>query len=124
LEVPLKIHVLPPSLTLPSISAAPRDIRILGMPETSGPSARRARGRRIQRRSSTRISAKIDPLAEELGEAFVRTATSGGDEGDVDQIVEEETGGPFVETTGEDEFAYGTDASNPEDAAREPFPVT
>ena len=65
-----------------------------------------------------------DPLAEELGESFVRTATSGGEEEDLDQVVDEETGGPFVETTGEDEFAYGTDASNPEGAAREPFPVT
>jgi len=65
-----------------------------------------------------------DPLAEELGEAFVRTATSGeDDEQDIlDEIAAEEVGGPFVETSGEQEFAYDTDASNPEDATREPFP--
>ena len=67
-----------------------------------------------------------DALAEELGEAFVRTATSGEDEEEdrLDQVVPEELGGPFVETTSEREFAYDTDASNPEEATREPFPRT
>ena len=40
------------------------------------------------------------------------------------RVVDEETGGPFVETSGAIEFAEGTDASNPEDAKREPFPKT
>ena len=71
-----------------------------------------------------------DALAEELGESFVRTATGGEDDEVADeedmlgQVVPEEIGGPFIETTGEQEFAYGTDASNPEGATREPFPKT
>lgn len=67
-----------------------------------------------------------DPLAEELGEEFVRTATSGEDEGQevLDEEVTEESGGPFVETEGRTEFARGTDASNPRGAKREPFPKT
>ena len=65
-----------------------------------------------------------DSLAEELGEGFVRTATSGEDE-EVDLLDEtspEEQGGPFVESTDAKELAYDTDASNPEGATREPFP--
>lgn len=67
-----------------------------------------------------------DALAEELGEAVVRTATGAEDdeEDTLGQEVAEETGGPFVETTSKQEFAYGTDASNPADATREPFPRT
>ena len=42
----------------------------------------------------------------------------------LDQVVEEEQGGPFVETNGAQEFAPGTDASNPKSAKREPFPTT
>jgi hypothetical protein len=41
-----------------------------------------------------------------------------------DQEVPEESGGPFVETSGRREFAYGTDASNPKDAEPAPFPTT
>jgi|SRR5882672_4293989 len=65
-----------------------------------------------------------DDLAEGLGEEFVEEVTSGENEGaDLqDQEVTEERGGPFVVTTGETEFADGTDASNPKDAKREPFP--
>ena len=69
-------------------------------------------------------SIRRDPLAEELGEAFLRTATGGEDDEDIEQLVPEETGGPFVETTGATEFAHDTDASNPWDATREPFPRT
>jgi len=67
-----------------------------------------------------------DPLAEQLGEEWVKTATSGEDEGNevLDQKVPEEDGGPFVETTGGEEFAHGTDASNIKGATREPFPKT
>jgi len=67
-----------------------------------------------------------DSLAEELGESFVRAATSGeDDETDVrDRVVAEELGGPFVPTTGADEYAQGTDASNPDGADREAFPKT
>jgi len=66
-----------------------------------------------------------DPLAEELGEAFVRTAGGGEEEEEtLNAVVPEETGGPFVVTTGKQEFAEGTDASNPEGAERAPFPET
>jgi hypothetical protein len=69
---------------------------------------------------------KDDALANELAQEFVETVTSGEDEGVElrDQTVEEEEGGPFVGTTGEQEFADGPDASNPADATREPFPKT
>lgn len=65
-----------------------------------------------------------DPLAEELGEHFVRTAVSGEDDAEDDEETPEERGGPFVETSARTELADGTDASNPEDATREPFPTT
>jgi hypothetical protein len=67
-----------------------------------------------------------DDLAEELGEEFVQSATSGEQAAqDIrDEEVPEESGGPFVETSGRSEFAYGTDASNPKDAERAPFPTT
>jgi hypothetical protein len=67
-----------------------------------------------------------DDLAEELGEEAVATMTSGEYDGEdaLDQVVEEETGGPFVESTAGQEFAEGTDASNPDTATREPFPKT
>jgi hypothetical protein len=67
-----------------------------------------------------------DDLAEELGEEFVESATSGEQAAEDmrDQEVPEESGGPFVATSGASEFAYGTDASNPKDAERAPFPTT
>jgi hypothetical protein len=66
-----------------------------------------------------------DPLGEELGEDAVRTMTSGEDQSDQLQLeVEEEIGGPFVTTSGGQEFARGTDRSNPRKATREPFPKT
>jgi hypothetical protein len=67
-----------------------------------------------------------DDLAEELGEEAVETMTSGEDEGEdvADQDVPEDSGGPFVVTTGGTEFAGGVDASNPRNAKREPFPTT
>jgi hypothetical protein len=67
-----------------------------------------------------------DSLAEELGEEFVRTATSG--ESDAADLLDEDPvealGGPFVNSTSARELAYDLDASNPEDATREPFPRT
>jgi len=52
--------------------------------------------------------------------------TSGEDRAEeaLNETVEEETGGPFVETSGTKEFAHDIDESNPEDAMREPFPTT
>ena len=65
-----------------------------------------------------------DDLAQTLAQEYLRSATSGEDMSDevFDQIVPEEIGGPFIETRASEEFAAGTDASNPEDAAPEPLP--
>lgn len=69
---------------------------------------------------------KDDGFAEQLGREVVDQATTGEDEmEDVEnRVEEEESGGPFVVTTGRTEFAYGPDESNPEDAEVEPFPKT
>lgn len=67
-----------------------------------------------------------DDLAEELGEEAVVAMTTGQDDisEERDTPVDEELGGPFVETSGSTEFAGGTDESNIPDATREPFPTT
>ncbi len=70
---------------------------------------------------------KQDDLAEILGEEFVRAATSGEDVGEEnwhDDPVPEELGGPFVETTADEEMDLHPDASNPTDAEVEPLPRT
>ena len=66
-----------------------------------------------------------DDLAEELGEGFLSAATSGQESGQeaLDAVVEEELGGPFLETDGEHQFASGTDRSNPRGAERAAFPT-
>lgn len=65
-------------------------------------------------------------LGEELGEAFLESATTGEpcEMERFDQVTEDEDGGPFVLTLGEEEFADGVDGSNTSDATREPFPRT
>lgn len=70
-------------------------------------------------------SATEDDWAEELGEGVVFTVTSGEDviAADLNHDVEEDWGGPFLETNGSTEFASGTDASNIDEATREPFPT-
>ena len=67
-----------------------------------------------------------DSLAEELAEEAVVAMTSGEDDlaDDLARGVAEERGGPFVASTGGQEFAQGTDKSNPKGAKREPFPKT
>jgi hypothetical protein len=67
-----------------------------------------------------------DDLAEELGEEAVVAMTTGQDDvpDERDQPVEEEQGGPFIETAAATEFAGGTDESNIAEATREPFPKT
>ncbi|HSC85847.1 MAG TPA: hypothetical protein VLC09_01195 [Polyangiaceae bacterium] len=67
-----------------------------------------------------------DALAEEFAEAAVGAMTSGEDRlgDDLLAVVDEERGGPFVETSGKVEFAPGTDESNIAEATREPFPTT
>ena len=66
-----------------------------------------------------------DDLAEELAEAGVLSMTTGQDElGDqLEASVDEDQGGPFVETSANVEFAGGTDESNIATATREPFPT-
>jgi hypothetical protein len=67
-----------------------------------------------------------DPLAEELGEAFLESATS-GEESEPERrerILPEEEGGPFVRTKASQEFAYEFDESNIPEAMREPLPKT
>jgi hypothetical protein len=66
-----------------------------------------------------------DDLAEELGEGAVVAMTSGEDAvvEDLNHDVEEDWGGPFVESTANKEFASGTDESNIPEATREPFPT-
>jgi hypothetical protein len=66
----------------------------------------------------------LEPLAEELGEAFVEAVTSGEDAERRDRITAEEVGGPFVVTEAGEEFATGTDESNIAEALREPLPRT
>lgn len=64
-----------------------------------------------------------DDLAENLAEDYLLAATQGPEvEEDLNQIVPEEFGGPFVETTAAEEFAHDTDEANPPDASREPLP--
>lgn len=67
-----------------------------------------------------------EPLAEELGEAFLESATS-GEESEPERrerILPEESGGPFVRTRASQEFAYDVDESNIAEATREPLPKT
>ena len=67
-----------------------------------------------------------EPLAEELGEAFLESATS-GEESEVERrerVLPEEEGGPFVRTRASQEFAYDFDESNIAEATREPLPKT
>jgi hypothetical protein len=67
-----------------------------------------------------------DALSEELGEAFVESATTGEEAAAErhDRVVPDEQGGPFVTTPASEEFASGTDASNIGEATREPLPRT
>jgi hypothetical protein len=88
----------------------------------------RAKSSRPEREPDSFLSRprSTDDLVEELGEEVVGEATSAEHEGEdrLDQEVPEERGGPFVETTGAEEFGHGIDASNPKGAKREPFPTT
>jgi hypothetical protein len=65
-----------------------------------------------------------DDLAQELAEEFLMAATSGEyvSEDEMDQEVPEESGGPFIISSGRSEFASGIDDSNPADAKREAVP--
>ena len=64
-----------------------------------------------------------DDLAESLAEEYLQAATQGNDaEEDLDQVVPEEIGGPFIETSAAEEFAHDTDEANPLEAEAEPLP--
>jgi hypothetical protein len=67
-----------------------------------------------------------DALANELAAETIEKMTSGEDGGVElrDEFVDEEIGGPFVESTAGQEFADDVDASNPKRSRREPFPRT
>ena len=77
-------------------------------------------------RAFLRRASSADPRAEQSGEEFVRSITSGEEGGapELDETTSEERGGPFVITSGRTEFAYDSDDSNPADGTREPFPTT
>lgn len=67
-----------------------------------------------------------EELSEELGEAYLESATSGGQsESDRhERITPDELGGPFLVSSARREFADGTDESNIAEATREPLPRT
>jgi hypothetical protein len=67
-----------------------------------------------------------EELSEELGEAYLQSATSGeqSEPERHERITPDELGGPFVVTTARQEFANGTDESNIAEATREPLPRT
>lgn len=100
----------------------------LAEPRAEGPSRRPSGTRRAATDRDAFISTMRtdDTLAEELAEDFVRSALSGENEqaAAFDQEVAEEMGGPFVESTAEDEIAHDEDEANPPGATREPFPTT
>ncbi len=66
-----------------------------------------------------------DEFAETLAESYIKGATLGHDvlDDELHREEPEEIGGPFMEVPAGREFAMGTDASNPEDAAVEPLPL-
>jgi hypothetical protein len=68
--------------------------------------------------------ARRDDFREMIGEEVLINATSGDDAGEEihEEVVPEEVGGPFVETTAEVELASGSDEANPPDAEAEPLP--
>jgi hypothetical protein len=65
-----------------------------------------------------------DDLAESLAEEYLNSATRGNETAEeaLDDVVPEEIGGPFVETSAAEEFADDTDEANPPDAEVEPLP--
>jgi hypothetical protein len=65
-----------------------------------------------------------DDLAEMMAEDFLASASSGEEQGQArrDAVVAEELGGPFVQSTAEEEIVDDVDGNNPLDAEAEPFP--
>jgi len=65
-----------------------------------------------------------DRFAENLAEQFITSATSAEESGQeaFDSEVTEESGGPFVRSSGAKEYARTSEAPNIPEAEREPFP--
>jgi hypothetical protein len=65
-----------------------------------------------------------DELAEELAEEFLKSATSAEESfpETLEAAQPEEEGGPFVVTSGKEEFAKSVDETNPRGAEPEAFP--
>ena len=96
-------------------------------PEPAPPAARRGRsddGTAFMPDPEDGPARIDDTLAETLAEEYLESATRGEDvvEDALEEVVPEELGGPFVETSAADEFAEGIDGANPEDAEPEPLP--
>ena len=85
----------------------------------------RRKARRIRDDAFVSCRSCSDSNAEQAGEEFVIMVTRGEhDPFADDEDGTDERGGPFVESYGGVEIAYGTDASNPAGATREPFPTS
>jgi hypothetical protein len=71
-------------------------------------------------------SVSAEELSEELGEAYLESATSGeqSEPERHERITPDELGGPFIVSSARREFAEGTDESNIAEATREPLPRT
>jgi hypothetical protein len=67
-----------------------------------------------------------DSLADVLGGEFIASATSAEEVSQENRDAPnlEEVGGPFVETSAQEEFAGTVDETNPADGERAPFPTT
>lgn len=65
-----------------------------------------------------------DDLAELVAEDYLAAATSGEEQGETERnrVVPEELGGPFIQSSAEEELVDDVDGNNPEDAEPEPFP--
>ncbi len=71
-------------------------------------------------------TASRDTLADVLAAEFLTSATSAEDvtQDNRDALSLEEVGGPFIETSAQEEFAGTIDEMNPADAERAAFPTT
>lgn len=109
----------------PGASAARKSVTPKPVPAAAAPIRQRPPGRPPQTEAFFTDARHVpDALAEELGESFVLGVTSGEDsEEHYERELPEEEGGPFLETSGRTEFAYGVDESNPEDAEPAPWPA-
>jgi hypothetical protein len=103
---------------------------VMKTPNTPGPRGRTDDGKAFlpdPYEPNTRDRAVVrDSLAEGLAEEFISSATSGEEVSQENRDAPnlEEVGGPFVETSAQEEFAGTVDETNPADGERAPFPTT